>query len=241
MVSRSRHVKAFDALWERFAPQVARGDGAVDTNSDIPIYTLVARLGSHRAQELQAAVASLGEALDGQYLYPASDLHLTLLYLSPYVYTPDPDMTSARLALANDAIAPLLEGADPPQFTIAGLGVFPTTIFAQLVPDEGTDWAATRHAVASALHDAGLAGPSADAFEAATRWDLCFVNVARFTRPPTADVVSALALRRDLRLGSVQFNEVELVRTDKFLSVDGTAVIDRYNFGQGRAPSVGHS
>jgi 2'-5' RNA ligase len=232
--SGSTFAKAFDELWDRFAPQVVRGESAVDITSDLPIYTAVARLDRRSADSLCRRIEPLRGALADHYVYPASDLHLTLLSLTPYVQARGDGETAHRLDTARAALTDVISDSPAPAFTISGLGLFPTTVFAQLIPEQGVDFAEIRRRLARALHARGLGNAAAEHFERHNRWELCFINVVRFTQPADPTVVSAIAPMREVPLGTATFGGVQMVRTDKFLSMTGTQILDEFAFAPRR-------
>jgi hypothetical protein len=117
-----------------------------------------------------------------------------------------------------DIVAASARHLAPMAFSAVGLGLFPTTIFAQLLPCPSTDTPGL---------DNNLAGPEADSYEATARWDLSFANLVRFTRPVDPPMVAKMVPLREGKLADVEVRELQIVRTDTFLSAEGIVVLAR--------------
>jgi 2'-5' RNA ligase len=168
----------------------------------------VARLPAEVGQSLVAATQPLLGTGSRHYAYPASTIHLTLLSLA--------DASGVEGQLQEIA------GRHPP-FTVdvGGLNASTRTVFAELYP-RGGELAALRRDLGEALMP--LHAPL-------SRWlrqRLAHANVLRFAAPVGASLIQEVAKLRSRDFGRFEVAEVELVRTDKVLSADGTRVLGRF-------------
>jgi 2'-5' RNA ligase len=189
--------------------------------------TTVARLPAEVEAALAPAVDRLRAGGPAHRWYPPGTVHLTVRNLDGLDL--DGDAGAARLA----ELAALV-GAHPPfRAAVRGLGVSAGTVFAQVLPCDATLRALRadlrgflrRHAVAPRR-----ARPVGHA------------NLARFAGPVTAAFLAEVARQRRRDFGSWTVTEVELVRTDRYLSREGTTVLARMGLGAtGTGPARGSS
>jgi 2'-5' RNA ligase len=190
--------------------------------------TTVSRLPAEVAAALARAVDRLRPHGPGHHYYPPPTMHLTVQNLDGLEL--DGDGGAARLAELR-----ALFGAHPPfQVAARGLGVSAGTVFAQVLAGDAT-LRALRADLARLLQRHGLAPRRARLPGHA--------NVVRFSGPVTAAFLAELARQRRTDFGSWTVTGVELVRTDRFLSGEGTTLLERLALGRlrdrgpGRAPS----
>jgi 2'-5' RNA ligase len=215
---------AFDALWNKFAPEVKRTGGQRDI--DFPpgrpgfTVTLVARVSLDLARRVTERMASFKADFPVHYHYPATDLHLTIFNCDDVLQLdrggPLNDESIARLA---DLIRGQLMASPPFPVQLVGLGVFPTTVFVQAHdPEHGVNALRDRmRSIGFPTTDISCLPP--------------FVNVIRFLEPASAALVDLVGSYRNTDFGSFVLEEVELVATDKFLSVPNTRILDRFRLG----------
>ena len=179
-------------------------------------------------------VAAMAPALDrlradgpGHHYYPPGTVHLTVHNLDGLDL--DGDAGAARLAELR-----ALVGAHPPfRAAVGGLGVSAGGVFAQVLPCDST-----LHALRADLR--GFLRRHAVAPRRAR--PLGHANVVRFAGPVTAAFLAELARQRRRDFGSWTVTEVELVRTDRYLSHEGTTVLARLGLGPtGPGPARGPS
>lgn len=179
-------------------------------------------------------VAALAPALDrlrahgpGHYHYPPGTVHLTVQNLDGLDL--DGGAGAARLAELR-----ALVGSHPPfQAAVRGLGVSASTVFAQVLAGDAT-LRALRADLAGFLDRHGVARRRAR--------PLGHANVVRFAGPVTTAFLAELARQRRRDFGSWTVTEVELVRTDRYLSHEGTTVLERIGLGlRGPGPGSGPS
>lgn len=162
--------------------------------------TCVARLPPELAAEIHELVRELLGAQQ-HYVYPATDLHLTVL----------------NLEVGGDAaVAPataVLAATPPFRVELHGLGMSQQSVFVRVFDDGGL--VTLRRRLISLV---GVRPP----------WplrQLGFVNVIRFRGPEVHELADAVRARRRRPFGSFVVGEAELVRTDKVLSQAGTTLI----------------
>jgi 2'-5' RNA ligase len=189
--------------------------------------TTVARLPAEVVATLAPALARLRADGPGHHWYPPGTVHLTVQNLDGLDL--DGDAGTARLA----ELRALLGAHAPFPAAVRGLGVSAGTVFAQVLPCDASlrrlradlRGFLRRHAVAPRR-----ARP------------LGHANLVRFVGPVTAAFLAELARQRRRDFGSWTVTEVELVRTDRYLSQEGTTVLARLGLGPtgtgpGRGPS----
>jgi 2'-5' RNA ligase len=178
--------------------------------------TTVARLPAEVVAALAPALDRLRAGGPGHRWYPPGTVHLTVHNLDGLDL--DGDAGAATLAELR-----ALVGAHPPfRAAVRGLGVSTGTVFAQVLPCDATLRALRadlrgflrRHAVTP--RRARLVGHA---------------NLVRFVGPVTAAFLAEVARQRRRDFGSWTVTEVELVRTDRYLSREGTTVLARMGLG----------
>jgi 2'-5' RNA ligase len=170
--------------------------------------SVVARLPAELGQSLEAATQPLVGTGQRHYAYPAGTIHLTVMSL-------------AGVSEVGDQLHEIARRRPPFAVDVGGLNASTRTAFAELYPRNG-GLVALRRDLAKALTP--LHAPP-------SRWlrqRVAHANVLRLAAPVDASVIEALARLRSRDFGRFQVTEVELVRTDKVLSVEGTRVLGRF-------------
>jgi hypothetical protein len=139
---------------------------------------------------------------DRHHRYPPSTVHVTVANLD--TATVDVGVALERLR-SRDLPAPSL--------TIDGLGCSPDTLFLRCIADVRLD--ELRRAV---LDDFGVVRPSSWTMRLSGR--LAYANVVRFDGP-------GQWIRTSIPITSIECRELEIVRTDRYLSDAGTDVLER--------------
>jgi 2'-5' RNA ligase len=239
MPSPARDTKlSFSRIWQRYSQEILAGQSDIDIEGNhMPIYTLVSRLPAFLVDRIQSALTPAGPDWDAHYVYPPSTVHMTLLFLSPYLGI-TPDMAKSeeyeRLTRARQIVKETLDDVGPMRFRARGLNVFPTTVFLQLLQPEPQTLCGLRRELASRLKSAEFTNSSADSYERAMAWHLAFANVVRFRQPVASSIVSAVEDLRETDFGELTLPSVELVSTDKMLSDEQTVSLERFELaGQG--------
>jgi 2'-5' RNA ligase len=169
--------------------------------------SLVARLPPEVAQSLVATTQPLRGAGSEHYAYPAGTIHLTIL---GFAVTAD----------VEDEVRQIVRRHRPFAVDVRGLNTSPRTVFAELYP-QGGGLLGLRRDLRAALIP--LHGPP-------SRWlrhGLAHANVLRFGAPVGASLIEEVARLRTHDFGRFEVTEIELVRTDKVLSVEGTRLLRR--------------
>jgi 2'-5' RNA ligase len=182
-------------------------------------YALIIRVPPNVA----AAVAPTLERLRGHdphhRFYPPATMHVTLLKLDGFL--PDGSDAAARTAELRDTVA------SHPSFDLimGGLNLSSHTVFAQIFPYDHTFRSLRRH-LGKVTSRGAPRSPGARIVDVFVR-DLAHTNVVRFSGPVTKGFIEEVSLFRRVRFGRWTVREVELVRSDKLLSWEGTQIIER--------------
>src|SRR6266508_2149633 len=141
-------------------------------------------------------------------------------------FTPPPSGPAAALHLTTVSRPPF-------QAAVGGLGVSAGTVFAQVLPCDAT--LQTLRADLRGFLERHALAPRRPR-------SLGHANVLRFAGPVTAAFLAELARQRRRDFGIRTVTEVELVRTDRYLSHEGTTVLARMGLGlRGPGPGSGPS
>jgi hypothetical protein len=123
-----------------------------------------------------------------------------------------------------DGLAELVAARAPFRLAVRGLGVAPGAVFALALAGDAT----------MASLRAGLAGLAGGHDRGRLGRGLGHANLVRFSGPVTAGFLAELARLRRQDFGTFTVDEVELVRTDRLLSPEGTTTLGRLRL-EGRA------
>lgn len=165
--------------------------------------TSVVRVPAEVAERLEPVLERLRAQGSQHHYYGPGSLHVTIRNLD--------SLSGDDLAAAREAIA----SYPPFELEAHGLSLSPQTVFAVVRAADGTLRSLRRE-----LAELTSAKPGALA-------EVAFANVVRFSGRVDPGFVRELARLRRVELGSWLVREVELVRTDRLLSPEGTQVLDR--------------
>ena len=195
----------FGLIQVRESRRLAGGAHPLDLDARPRHVTSIVRVPGDLAGVLTDVVRGL-EGVEGHYVYPSSDLHLTVLNLD-----------AARAPVADRVRAAGGALARTPGFgvVLAGLGVSRSSVYARAYDTTGALWR-LRGRLATAT---GCRPPLPFRL-------LGFVNLVRFARPDVGDLASGLAGVRQLPLGLLDVTAVQIVCTDKVLSAAETVVLE---------------
>ncbi len=124
---------------------------------------------------LTAAQACLKQWDSSHYYYPPTTMHLTISNLD--------HITSGH----RDQISTVLEGFRPFDMLVRGLSVSPTTVFAQLLPEDSAVEEGRRRLCAMEPKTL-LPGLVSRAMR-----HLCFINLVRFCGPVSSELLTEVA------------------------------------------------
>jgi hypothetical protein len=172
---------------------------------------------THLASQLEALLVN-----DADYVYPPTDLHLTVVNVDASLGHMSAQTMVARLVEA-------LAMRASPRIEIHGLGVSRHTVFARVVavPSLGR----LRRQIRRAL---GLGWPSWRPAD-----EVAFINLLRFRAQHDRRIVEAVRGLADQQHPAWDLNTLELVTTDKVLSLNGTRLLAEIPFGapEGMVPT----
>jgi 2'-5' RNA ligase len=180
--------------------------------------TTVVRLPATMAAALAPALDRLRAVGPGHHYYPPETMHVTVQNL-------DALAPAAGPAPLPDELAELVAARAPFRLAVRGLGVAPGTVFALALPGDAT-MASLRAGLAGLTGGPGPRGRLGRG--------LGHANLVRFSGPVTAGFLAELARLRRQDFGTFTVDEVELVRTDRLLSPEGTTTLGRLRL-EGRA------
>jgi 2'-5' RNA ligase len=190
------------------------GEGNVDFPDAAELYphytTTVIRLPKTLSEKLAGEVRS---ACADDYHYPTEDVHLTLLNLDSLLLghqNIDWVALGAHITQASKGL-PALE------FEIRGIGIYPTTVYAQAYDMHG-GLELYRNAIAKAV----ASYLQVEASAAALVPGVAFINLVRFKNKPERSLVEFIRNKREIKAGTFKPTEFEVVTTDKLLSKPNT-------------------
>lgn len=219
--------KNFEVLWDKYSVQVANGDSYADNEvKSKEIITSVVRLPQQITSQLVEISGQIGEQFSKLYIYPADTIHTTVLYLSPYIM--EEEIMFQNLERVKEIIRNVVYNAYSITAKVCGLGLFPTTIFAQIYINEPEKMVKLRQEIAGKLKKEGFFGEKTKVYERGLNWGLSFSNIIRFCAPVSGEIVKMVCKNHDRDFGTFKLDSLEIVNTDKYLSKGGTIVYEKY-------------
>lgn len=211
----------FDDFWLRFSRQIKAGNGQVDFPSQAEMKpthtTTVVRLPVEITDECSHLVEEIKATYPDHYYYPQSDMHFTLLNLDKLIATSNNRIDTE---LITNNIKQALADLPPLEMKVCGLGLFPTTIFAKLFDVSGVI-----EEYRSAIKDAVLNALSISETDTKALVEgIAFVNLVRFKYAPEPELVNMVNVMGDTELGTFKASCIELVETNKLLSLPETII-----------------
>ncbi len=198
---------AYSLLQQREMRRLDAGATTYDGGEGAPHLTVVTRLPASLAESIRASVMALPD-VGAHYVYPATDLHVTILNLdgSRGISERDRVRAAARVLAAT------------PRFglSLQGFGVSRSSVYAQVYDESRALWA-LRGRLASAT-SCPVPLP---------RRLLGFVNVIRFRSTEVSALVRAVRALDRHPIGRLGVSCAEVVRTDKLLSQRATTLLAR--------------
>jgi 2'-5' RNA ligase len=175
--------------------------------------TAVSRLPLQRAHAIAEALEPLRAVAPRHYFYPPETLHFTIRNLNGV----DPD--------ALQAAALLLRRTPVFELELRGLNVSSHTVFVQALPCDDT-LRSVRRRLDDSLRVSTTPRPRLPA-------GFAHINVVRFRGRVGGSLLAAVARRRNIELGTLTVDEIEIVETDRLLSRAGTRIVERIALGGG--------
>jgi 2'-5' RNA ligase len=152
------------------------------------------------------------------HYYPPDTMHVTIRKLGRF---PSDDPGAAHLAEVRHIAA-----SHPPfDLTMRGLNLSPTTVFVQVFPHDEIFHSVRRHL--GGIAERGVDQSSSERIIDGVARNLAHANVVRFSDLVTKEFIKEVARFRWTHFGRWTVREVELVRSDKLLSREGSHVIER--------------
>jgi 2'-5' RNA ligase len=153
------------------------------------------------------------------HYYPPETMHVTVRKLGRF--PSDDSDVAARLGELRRVV-----GSQPDvDLTMWGLNLSPTTIFTQVFPHDQTFHSLRRQL--GGMADYCVSQSSSERLIDLAACNLAHANVVRFSGGVTTEFVREVSRFRRIHLGRWAVREVELVRSDKLLSREGSHVIER--------------
>ncbi len=171
------------------------------------------------ASSVAPALEELRQHNPHHHYYPPDTMHVTIRKLGQF--PSDDSGIAARLGELHHI------AASHPSFdlTMCGINLSPTTVFAQIFPHDQTFHSLRRHLGAIAARR--VYQPSSERILDVAARNLAHANVVRFSGGVTTEFVREVSRFRRIHFGRWAVREVELVRSDKLLSREGSHVIER--------------
>jgi 2'-5' RNA ligase len=176
-------------------------------------------LPSHGASSVVPVLERLRQHNADHHYYPPETLHVTVRKLGQFA--PDDPGAAARLGELRHIV-----GSHPSfDLTMWGLNLSPTTVFAQVFPHDQIFHSLRRHL--GGVAERRVDQSSSERFLADMARSLAHANVVRFSGVVTTGFIKEISRFRWTHFGRWTVREVELVRSDKLLSREGSYVIER--------------
>ena len=194
-----------------------RGNDRLDVR--FSCLTTVVRVPDRVGERIEAALEEVRDRWPGHAYYPPTSMHVTVLNLDPYVAAGEGERGEPVVIERTAVVLGRNAGF---RVTLRGLNVSPWTVFAQAY---GADAPVAR--MRASLRNAFREQEDAPRRDSPLRraMPLVLANAVRFMGPVHPDLLRALRPWRDRTFGAFDVREVEIVRTDGFLSADKTEVL----------------
>jgi 2'-5' RNA ligase len=190
-------------------------------DTDFSCLTTVIRVPEAVGVRIEAALQELRDRWPGHAYYPPASMHVTVLNLDPYVAAGQGEGGEAAVI---ERAADVLARHGRFRVTLRGLNLSPWTVCAQAYGADGQ--VAAMRASLRGSFDEQADAPRRDS-PLRRALPLVLANTVRFMGPIDPALFAALRRWRDHRFGPFEVREVEVVRTDGFLSREKTDVLGR--------------
>jgi 2'-5' RNA ligase len=183
-------------------------------------HSVIIRLPANVAMSAAPILERLREHGPHHYYYPADTMHVTVRVLDGFL--PDGPDAAARFA----DLCTIIGSYPSFDLTLRGLNVSPTTVFAQVISHDRT-FSSLRGSLRRLARRSVSHPGSVSSFGVVVRDLLPHANIVRFLGRVTPNFLDEVSRSRQVRIGWWTVREVELVRTDRLLSREGTQVLKR--------------
>jgi 2'-5' RNA ligase len=181
---------------------------------------VIIRLPANVAMSAAPILERLREHGPHHYYYPADTMHVTVRVLDGFL--PDGPDAAARFA----DLCTIIGSYPSFDLTLRGLNVSPTAVFAQVISHDRT-FSSLRGSLRRLARRSVSHPGSVSSFGVVVRDLLPHANIVRFLGRVTPNFLDEVSRSRQVRIGWWTVREVELVRTDRLLSREGTQVLKR--------------
>jgi len=227
---RAAQERLTEEMWRLNRTRLLRGEAHIDPFLDQPeedrrrCLTLLARIPPtlHPALlDLQARLLRAGPAFG----YPTASFHFTIRGIYDYgKYT----RVDADIREIGEILSRLISDLPPLTVHFRGVNLNRSAVFVQGFYDTPT-LGTFRLAIAEALAAFRVAPlPTLD-----VDIDFAWVNLLRFTRTDLESLVGAVAVFREVEVGTAEIHELELSEIDKFCLPDSTVRFRTFKSGAG--------
>ena len=207
----------FSNYWDEFSAQIKSGDSFVDfpgeKDSRLRYFTSIIRLPSEIARKLYNSVNSI---CPNDYHYPVSDIHTTVVGIQR-VDAGDDDI---NWSIFNDDIAERIKDLEQLELNVCGLGIFPTTIYAQIYIKPGVI-DLYRQAVLDAYKTFKAIDPDKSIAKIISP-GVAFANLVRFKNQPDNTLLNDISKLRNANFGTFSPEFIEVVKTNKLFQSQHT-------------------
>ncbi len=218
----------YDNLWkqslEKFNRHAFEFDDLIDSEDDNRYgVTLLARPSDQVKQKIAELLDSIRPVAPGQYYYPQSDLHLTVLsIISCYPgFTLDQIDKSKYKEIVQSAIDPI----SPFRIRFRGLTASPSCILIQGFPEDNR-----LQTLRDRLRNKFKQSDLQHSIDKRYKLQTAHITAIRF-KEPFADAkafVKTVANLRNIDFGSCEINQLELVANDWYQQKDKVELIERF-------------
>jgi hypothetical protein len=210
----------FEAGWRRYRRAVGRGRNDIDFDVTVGhdrldrYLTLVVRVPTEVGRRVEEAVAAAAAGEPGHYVYPSTDLHLTVVDCSAVLCPGD---LRHALSELSGSVGAVLAQTPTTRVHLRGLNLFAASVYAQAWdPDGGLrrmcQQLRSRFASRTPLRDR-----------------VSFINALRFTGATSPLLARRVGEARGTDFGWFVADKVELVLTDRTLSARATTLVESYS------------
>lgn len=219
----------YEAMWKQSVRGFEKGafdcDPHIDDDSDTRYgLSLVIRPTAALRQHIGAMLDDLRSAAPQQYLYPASDLHVTVLS----VISCQPGFSTRRINVASyrQLLAPVLRDCPPFELRFNGITASPAGVMLQGYPRDDT-LQNVRARLRSCLEKSGLP----HSFIRRYRRQTAHMTLLRFKHPPRhpEPLLQMLRSHRSTTFGSMMVNTLRLVANDWYHRRQKVQLLDSFD------------